>query len=491
MTSFSRKAKAEAAKYQHQIHPKHRHKYTFASDCGAGSQGNKGFQPGNTCGGDGDGKNDAGDQGGRDRHVSAEAFKLLEMAEEAGVLKDDDYTKYEEMFHDGDYEKMITELEDMIGEDPLAAEDAAAQEYDERAGLQKHIENAVTGDDFFRSAMDSDDPVVAQQAQILFDELHAEGYSHHGAMSEDDKEVVVSMLAELVENQRPEAEAVIDQDEVAESLKRAKRVLREMRQAEDLDSIEDPLAAEDAGDMLDVYETMSVDEIGDSEKKAIKDAATQLFEDGETIHEVSAKLETHPDVIGELVDLDVVAQADDAGEEAEALAEEDYLADLSESELEEVLGPGSRREEIEQQLANNPEMSDEEVNEAVQELRSIRTEEVRNAIQGGPDYSELNAQIASMSQGNATEQDLGQLKDDLSNIAYQNQGKLSAAIQGEGKRNDESIMGQYRAYQDLVDGMEIQSVEDLQRYSDLTSKAFNDLYNSIYGIPSAAPEDRG
>ena len=277
MARFSRIAKAEAAKYQHQIHKDSRHKYTF--DCGAGSQGSKGFQPGNTCGGDGDGKNDAGDQGGGDQHVSEEAFGLLEMAEEAGVLTDDDYTKYEEMFHDGDFEKMITELEDMIGEDPLAAEDAAAerdQQY-ERVGLQKHIENAVTGDDFFRSAMDSDDTVVAQQAQILFDELHAEGYSHEGAMSEDDKEVVVSMLAELVENARPEEEAVIDQDEVAESLKRAKRVLREMRQAQELDSIEDPLAAED--------------------------------------------------------------------EEAEALAEEDYLADLTPAELEEVLGPGEAKPE--------------------------------------------------------------------------------------------------------------------------------------------------
>ena len=67
MSTFSRRAKAEAAKYQHQIHPKARHKYTFGSGCGAGEKGNKGFQPGNTCGGDGDGKNDAGDQGGGDK----------------------------------------------------------------------------------------------------------------------------------------------------------------------------------------------------------------------------------------------------------------------------------------------------------------------------------------------------------------------------------------------------------------------------------------
>ena len=461
MTSFSRKAKAEAAKYQHQIHPKHRHKYTFASDCGAGSQGNKGFQPGNTCGGDGDGKNDAGDQGGGDKSKGMKAA-TQELRGNAEMLLE------------------MADPEDMEMADVLVMQRA-------------HLQLLSLANDLEKGR----DEVALERLQNfdgwLVDEVPEDVKKYLGDLEDD------LMLDEMEDDLAAEDAAAEREQKQAEDLDSFEDPLaaedaaaeREQRQAEALDLIEDPLAAEDAGDMLDVYETMSVDDIGDSEKKAIKDAATQLFEDGETIHEVSAKLETHPDVIGELVDLDVVAQADDAGEEAEALAEEDYLADLSESELEEVLGPGSRREEIEQQLANNPEMSDEEVNEAVQELRSIRTEEVRNAIQGGPDYSELNAQIASMSQGNATEQDLGQLKDDLSNIAYQNQGKLSAAIQGEGKRNDESIMGQYRAYQDLVDGMEIQSVEDLQRYSDLTSKAFNDLYNSIYGIPSAAPEDRG
>tara|TARA_R110002012_G_scaffold100811_3_gene239620 strand:+ start:4067 stop:6742 length:2676 start_codon:yes stop_codon:yes gene_type:complete len=49
------------------VYSKDGKKRTFASDCGAGKQGSKGFQPGNTCGGDGDGKNDAGDQGGGDK----------------------------------------------------------------------------------------------------------------------------------------------------------------------------------------------------------------------------------------------------------------------------------------------------------------------------------------------------------------------------------------------------------------------------------------
>lgn len=68
MTNFNKRARAEASKYQHMISPKARHKYNFA--CGAGDKGNKGFQPGNTCGGDGDGTDDAGDQGGGDKASS-------------------------------------------------------------------------------------------------------------------------------------------------------------------------------------------------------------------------------------------------------------------------------------------------------------------------------------------------------------------------------------------------------------------------------------
>ena len=43
-------------------------KNQYASGCGAGGgKGNKGFQPGNTCGGDGDGSDGSGDQGGGDK----------------------------------------------------------------------------------------------------------------------------------------------------------------------------------------------------------------------------------------------------------------------------------------------------------------------------------------------------------------------------------------------------------------------------------------
>ena len=65
MSSFSKRAKEEAAKYRHQINPKFQHKYNFA--CGANADGGGGFQPGNSCAGDGDGKDDAGDQGGGDK----------------------------------------------------------------------------------------------------------------------------------------------------------------------------------------------------------------------------------------------------------------------------------------------------------------------------------------------------------------------------------------------------------------------------------------
>ena len=48
-------------------------KNQYASDCGAGKKDNKGFQPGNTCGGDGDGKNTSADQGGGDKPIGGKA----------------------------------------------------------------------------------------------------------------------------------------------------------------------------------------------------------------------------------------------------------------------------------------------------------------------------------------------------------------------------------------------------------------------------------
>ena len=64
MSTFKESAQREAAKYQHMITPSRRHKYDFG--CGANKEGGGGFQPGNSCGGDGDGKDDSGDQGGGD-----------------------------------------------------------------------------------------------------------------------------------------------------------------------------------------------------------------------------------------------------------------------------------------------------------------------------------------------------------------------------------------------------------------------------------------
>ena len=120
MGRFSRIAKAEAAKYQHQIHKDSRHKYNF--NCGSGSKGNKGFQPGNTCGGDGDGKNDAGDQGGGDKPKGYEGSDRQKMAniltDEHGVIfgeQDDTLVMNLLKKHDGDIDKAVEEFVDKYG----------------------------------------------------------------------------------------------------------------------------------------------------------------------------------------------------------------------------------------------------------------------------------------------------------------------------------------------------------------------------------------
>jgi hypothetical protein len=49
-------------------------------DCGAGKEGNKGFQPGNTCGGNGDGKDTSADQGGGDEQSEEKSGEVDEIA---------------------------------------------------------------------------------------------------------------------------------------------------------------------------------------------------------------------------------------------------------------------------------------------------------------------------------------------------------------------------------------------------------------------------
>jgi hypothetical protein len=76
--------KGEAAKY---------------ANCGAGDEGNKGFQPGNTCGGDGDGADDPGDEGGGDKAPATEG------AGSGMVLNKSDYNDMRQEFFttpDGD-----------------------------------------------------------------------------------------------------------------------------------------------------------------------------------------------------------------------------------------------------------------------------------------------------------------------------------------------------------------------------------------------------
>jgi len=118
MTSFSRKAKAEAAKYKHQISPKAQHKYTF--NCGAGDEGGKGLQPGNTCGGDGDGKDDAAAER---EQKQAEELDLIEdpLAAEDEAADDADPEPLAEEDYLADLSE--SELEEVLGPGAAAAED--------------------------------------------------------------------------------------------------------------------------------------------------------------------------------------------------------------------------------------------------------------------------------------------------------------------------------------------------------------------------------
>ena len=180
MSPFSRRAKAEAAKYQHQIHPKHRHKYNFGSGCGAGEQGNKGFQPGNTCGGDGDGKNDAGDQGGGDKSSmwnNLDRFSDQEIgrmvADNAPELEKDDLEK---RVAEGKKRGLIRDevtAENILeqpgfADDAPAADDEQAKRDAEIADLQKQIAEQ-------QSAMDAEiaenyKDVTEEDIQDMLDE---------------------------------------------------------------------------------------------------------------------------------------------------------------------------------------------------------------------------------------------------------------------------------------------------------------------------------
>lgn len=319
------------------VYSKDGKKRTFASDCGAGKQGSKGFQPGNTCGGDGDGKNDAGDQGGGDessmwnnldkfsdqeigRMVSDNApelekdelEKLVAEGKKRGLIRDEvtaENILEQPGFADdapaagvGDYETRRQEIDDLEDSGEISSQDAA--------GLRDDLD-AETGMGGYAPESDADAPSTEQIMEDMRNQ-QAELDAEIARLTQQNAEQKSAADADIAEAYKDVTEEDI-QDMLEErdiTAAEAEEMRGWVAQAQAAQA--DAPAADDAGDMLDVYETMSVDDIGDSEKNAIKDAATQLFGDGETIHEVSAKLETHPDVIGELVDLDAVAQADDA-----------------------------------------------------------------------------------------------------------------------------------------------------------------------------------
>ena len=170
MTSFSKKAKAEAAKYKHQINPKARHKYTFASDCGAGKQGSKGFQPGNTCGGDGDGKNDAGDQGGGDKAPITTAYDKLVEASGEWENKGTGREKFDNAFNEfmdtvekenpRMHEAIIEEMDNMGGLPASALPDVLANTWMEEVIEEGRIADTPASADALES--DADAPSTEQ-----------------------------------------------------------------------------------------------------------------------------------------------------------------------------------------------------------------------------------------------------------------------------------------------------------------------------------------
>ena len=141
MSKLTDQAKSEASKYQHMIAPASRSKYNFG--CGANAEGGGGFQPGNSCGGDGDGKDDKGDQGGGDKEnkprqaeykpwqageaTEEKANEALDAAYNMDLVKSEDIPEYEEMIHDGDYAKAIRVLDSLIQDELREEEEAMLQ----------------------------------------------------------------------------------------------------------------------------------------------------------------------------------------------------------------------------------------------------------------------------------------------------------------------------------------------------------------------------
>lgn len=295
MTSFSKKAKAEAAKYKHQINPKARHKYTFASDCGAGKQGSKGFQPGNTCGGDGDGKNTSGDQGGGDKSAAPKSFVdyvgsfygeggVYDMGATDEQIENAYATMVKEYGQDSiDHDSIDRErLREILirdegltfpGEETEPTSDAPAAEGSEYETIRKKIDN-----------LEDSGEISSQDAAGLRDDLDAKtGMGGYAPAADDIASEQAKMDAEIAELQQQIAEQKSVADaEIAEAYK--------------------DVTEEDIQDML--------------EERDITEAEAEEMRGW-------------------------VAQAQAAQADAPAADDAGDVSALSESELEEVLGPGA------------------------------------------------------------------------------------------------------------------------------------------------------
>jgi len=387
MTSFSKKAKAEAAKYQHQIHPKARHKYTF--NCGAGKQGSKGFQPGNTCGGDGDGKDDAGDQGGGD---SSSMWDNLDRFsdQEIGRMVADNAPELEK----DDLEKLVAEGKKR----GLIRDEVTAENILEQPGF---ADDAPAAGDYETRRQEIDDKedsgeISSQDAAGLRDDLDAETGQGQYAPAEGDqggddlKKQLAENEAQIAELRQQIAEQKAAGDaEIAEAYKDVtEEDIQDMLEEKDITAAE---AEEMRGWVAQAQAAAKEEEEQDAERQKAKeaDAAAHAEQDAGLTDKMIAlgdayesndvegmveAYESMPDYAQDTINPEIIEKmrsvepdapaADDAGdsefgpddvlprasEEAglrqdqeyiDSLAEEDYLADLSESELEEVLGPGA------------------------------------------------------------------------------------------------------------------------------------------------------
>lgn len=388
MTSFSKKAKAEAAKYKHQISPKARHKYTFASDCGAGKQGSKGFQPGNTCGGDGDGKNDAGDQGGGDKSAAPKSFVdyvgsfygeggVYDMGATDEQIENAYATMVKEYGQDSiDHDSIDRErLREILirdegltfsGEETEPTSDAPAAEGSEYETIRKKIDN-----------LEDSGEISSQDAAGLRDDLDAKTGMGGYAPESDADAPSTEQIMEDMRNQQAELDAEIarltqqnaeqksaaDAD-IAEAYKDVtEEDIQDMLDEKDITAADaeemrgyvaqaqaaqaDAPAADDAGDVRPVKPSSNVMSDGTHaiDHQAYQDYVSELSDEELSYIRIDAResMQANPDGLKAGYYADEVNYVE--MEMAERMKDSDQTDDagdvsaLSESELEEVLGP--------------------------------------------------------------------------------------------------------------------------------------------------------